>query len=302
MEHLGTLYPVQPYRFQLTCDLLRRYAHPAVDVTHDGAYWRVLRQGETLALLRVTGDAALEVTLAAATGAVDADDLLRQIGHILGVESDPAPFYAIARQDAALWAVVQPLQGLRWLRTATVFEALMMTITEQQIAWTAAQRAQRWLVEWVGAAVEYGGRVYHAFPTPAQIAAASVDDLKPMKITFKRMHVMIEIAGRVAAGALDLEVLRGATPEHAYKMLIDLKGIGHWTAVWTLQRTFGGHAYIGQNDVALQAAVNHYFYGGQGRIPEAQVLQTFEPYGEYGGLAANYTLMRWVLDRYEAKE
>jgi hypothetical protein len=57
---------------------------------------------------------------------------------------------------------------------------------------------------------------------------------------------------------------------------------------------------VGHNDVALQAAVNHYFFGGVGRIPAQQVLDAFAPYGDFAGLAAHYTMLRWVLDRYEA--
>lgn len=174
----------------------------------------------------------------------------------------------------------------------------MTTIIEQQIAWVAAQRAQRWLVEWGGHHAVYNGRTHYAFPTPKQIAAAEIEDLTPLKITFRRMGVMIGVARQIVSGNLQLENLRDLPAEVGYKHLVDLKGIGHWTAAWTLQRAQGPHNYIGHNDVALQAAVNHYFYGSVGRIPGEQVIHTFERYGEFAGLAAHYTILRWVLDRY----
>jgi DNA-3-methyladenine glycosylase II len=289
MQALGNLQPQPPYDFQLMLDLLARYTHPIVDAAHDGAYWRVLREGHHLALVRVRD---LEVALVSATGPVDGDRLMAQIRHILGTDTSLAPFYDFARTQPGLWSVVQPLVGLHWLRSASLFEALMLTIIEQQIAWTAAQQAQRWLVEWGGHTITHAGRSYFAFPTQEQIATATIDDLRPLKITFKRMRTMIDVA------ATDLESLRRLSIDEAYQRLIQLKGIGHWTATWTLQRTFGPHRFVGQNDVALQAAVNHYFYGGQGRIPEAQVIETFAEYGEYAGIAAHYVLMRWVMDRY----
>lgn len=305
MELIGTLHPIPPYNFQLTLDVLSRYSHPFTDVHYNGAYWRVLHQGERLALLRVVArgtmdDPALDVYLVGASGEMNHAALLDTMAHILSVNINPTPFYDAARRDAVLWQVVEPLLGLRWLRTDSVFEALMITTIEQQIAWTAAQKAQRWLVEWAGRSIPYDGMTFYAFPSPQQIAAAAVEDLTPLKITFKRIRVMIDIAQQVASGALDLEGLRHVPHEAMYKALVSIKGIGHWTAAWTLQRTLGPHNYVGHNDVALQAAVNHYFYGGTGKIPEAQVVETFARYGDYAGAAANYTIMRWVLDRYES--
>lgn len=305
MEQIGTLHPIPPYNFQLTLDVLSRYAHPFTDVQHNGAYWRVLHSGEGLALLRVTDSGtlhlpALDVHLAAAAGSINRAALLDTMGRILSVQTDPTPFYDYARADPTLWRVVEPLLGLSWLRTDTVFEALMTTVIEQQIAWTAAQKAQRWLVEWGGHQLAYDGMRFYAFPTPQQIAAATIDELAPLKITFKRIGVMIDIARQIVAGALDIESLRHVSIDEMYKALVRIKGIGHWTAAWTIQRTLGPHNYVGHNDVALQAATNHYFYGGTGKIPEAQVQATFARFGDYAGMAANYTIMRWVLDRYDA--
>ena len=55
---------------------------------------------------------------------------------------------------------------------------------------------------------------------------------------------------------------------------------------------------IGSADVALRAAVNHYYHGLPGRADVAVVEQTFAQYGEFAGLAAFYTIMRWAFDRY----
>jgi len=287
--------------------LLSRYIHPITDIASAGAYWRVLRIGETLALLRVDNCGIIEapklaVSVAETNGTVNGDTGLAAMAYILGVDTDLSAFYAYARCDPILWQIVASLIGLRWLRTPTVFEALMTTIIEQQIAWTAAQKAQRWLVEWGGNRIVWNSVDFYAFPTPEQLAAATVPALTPLKITFKRMNVMIDIARQVVAGIVDLERLRDCSTEEAYQQLIGLKGIGHWTAIWTLQRARGWHNYVGHNDVALQAAVNHYFYGGTGRIPAEKVAETFEKYGKYAGIAANYTIMRWVLDRYAVNE
>lgn len=301
---LTTLTPPAPYDFDLLLRLLERYAHPTLDIVHQGSYWRALNVNGGMALARVTSRGtlaapALDVHLMARTGDVDLAALRDHLTAILPAES-AAAFYDYARQDGTLWPVIEPVVGLPEVRTASVFEALAQTIIEQQISWTTAQRAQRWLVEWAGNRIVHDGMAFYTFPTVKQIAAASVDDLTPLKITFKRINLLIEIARQVAAGELDLERLKQETPEAAYTDLLRIKGIGHWTAVVTLGRACG-YRGVAHNDVALQAAVNHYFYGGKGRIPAALVIETFARCGDFAGTAADHTLARWVLDQYPVR-
>jgi DNA-3-methyladenine glycosylase II len=303
MTHLATLHPTPPYNFPLLLDVLSRFAHPTLDVVRDGAYWRAFRSGDGLALLRVTGSgtvdsSALDVHLMAQTGEVDTASLLRDLSHILRIDAGRADFVSAAQKDETLWRVVEPLIGLPEWRTVNLFEALMQTIIEQQIAWTTAQKAQRWLVEWAGGCIVHDGIQHYVFPTPARLAVATVDDLKPLKITFKRMALMIDLAGQITRGELNLDALSQQTPDAAYRSLLSIKGIGHWTAAVALERAFGHKDWIAYNDVVLQAATNRYFLGGVGRIPPQQVIDTFTPYGQYAGIAAHYTMIRWVIDQY----
>lgn len=303
MRHLITLQPQPPYNFALLLDFLTRFAHPTLNIVADSAYWRVVRVGGSLALVRVTGHGTtaaprLDIHAAAQTGAPDDAQLVTAIQRILPLAHNWDGFSAAARLDTDLWDVVAPLVGLPEIRSASVFEALAETVIEQQISWVSAQRAQRWLVEWAGNGLPYGGRTFYAFPTPQQVATASLDDLKPLKITFKRMALLIDLATQVANGTLDLEGLRALSPAEAYNRLTAIKGIGHWTAVVTLERAFGYRHWVAHNDVVLQAATNRFLLGGSGRIPPEWVSQTFARYGDHAGLAAYYTMLRWVFEVY----
>jgi 3-methyladenine DNA glycosylase/8-oxoguanine DNA glycosylase len=300
---IGTLKPTPPYNFDITLDAVARLP-PVMDIVRGVELWRALHVAEQIALVRVCSrgtahDPLLDVHLVAASGVVDTEVILAQLRHLLGTDEDLGAFYAFVRMDAALWETVEPLQGLRFIRAASMFEGLTVTIIEQQIALTTAQRAERWLVEWAGNCIVHDGAAYYAFPRPSQLAAAQVADLIPLKITFRRMQLLIDLAQQTASGQFDPETLRVMTPRAAFDTLIRLHGIGQWTAAWTLTRGLSGHYAVGYNDVALQAAVNRYFYGQPGRAASEVVSNTFERYGEYANLAAFYTLMRWVFDRYE---
>jgi DNA-3-methyladenine glycosylase II len=300
---IAQFQPKPPYDFPHLLAVLARYAYPSLDFVHENAYWRILAAGDALALVRVVSrgtrdEPLLEAHLVSATGEIDPDLLRRKLDYMLHLNVDHSAFYDAARSYPELWRVVEPIYGLPSLRSESIFEALMLTVIEQQIAWVAAQRGQRFMVEWGGRCIRFNGKTFYAFPTPEQIAAAQEEELRPTKITNRRIRLMIDIARRQAAGELDLERLRDLSPEEAFGALVSMKGIGGWTAAWTINRGLGHLGFVGYNDVALQAAVNHYFYGQKGRLTEEQVQATFERYGAFAGAAAFFTITRWVLDRY----
>ena len=298
---IGTLYPLPPYDFRKTLNAVNY--HTVLDVVRDGEYWRAVRIDERLALVRVTGHGtveqpALRVYLVAAEAQPTPQALLQKVGHLLGITADQRPFYALARSDAALWNIVAPLYGLRHVRAETLFEALMTTIVEQQISLRQAQKGERWLVQWAGSGLDYNGETFYTFPRPAQLAAVTLETLTPLKITFRRMQVMMDIARQETEGTLNLDALQNCPPEQVYTALTGIKGIGGWTAGWAVIRALGHYQYIGENDVALQAAINHYFYGQPGKTTPQIVRETLGRYGAFNGAAAFYTLMRWATDRY----
>ena len=80
--------------------------------------------------------------------------------------------------------------------------------------------------------------------------------------------------------------------------LLEIKGVGPWTASNVVGRACGSYPFVSHNDVALQAAVQRYFHAGQGEKGAAQLRDTLEPYGEFAGIAGHFVLLRWVIDNY----
>ncbi len=293
--------PSPPYDFARTVAAARFLF--VLGRSHGNAYRRVLRMGEALALVEISSAGTVDAPLLraevlASTGAVSEAALRAKLAQVLNLGSDLTPFYAAAAHDSALARTVEGLYGLHSLQADSVLEALFLTIIEQQIALKMAQTAQRWLLEWGGARIDYAGETYYAFPSAAKFAAATVPDLTPLKITFGRMQRMIDLAQMAHSGQLDLEALRQQPTDTAYRQLVALPGVGHWTAAWTLFRAQGRAAYVGASDVALRAAVNAYYYGASGRADVGQVEQIFAQYGAFAGLAAYYTMMRWAFERF----
>lgn len=293
--------PLPPYNFALTMDASRFYA--VLGRQHQGAYRRALRVGGTVALVEIVSEGTVESPLLAAhvlatAGSIDTDLLRLSLERLLNLHVDLRPFYAFVESDPVLWNTVQQTYGLRTFGSERMFEAVVLSIIEQQITLRQAHAAERWLAAWAGDSIEYEGAVYSTFPTPERIAAASVDDLKPLKITTQRMQRIIDIAQGEASGTLNLEALRTVSPQDAYLVLRSLKGVGHWTAAWTLIKGVGHFANFSSADVGLRAAVNAYYFGLPRNAAPEVVDALLTSYGDFDGMAAFYTLMRWALEKY----
>ena len=289
--------PNPPYDFARTIDASRTLF--VMSRVVNGAFRRVIRVGEALALVEVISVGSLdqpqlEARLLQSSASVDETAFWAKVARILNLQADLRPFYALAQDDPVLAQTVRLLYGLHSLQADSLFEALALTMIEQQIALKMAQVAERWLLNWGGESLVYEGETYYAFPRPERIAAASVDDLTPLKITYGRMERMIALAQM----AESLEALRDQPAEIAYERLVSFKGIGPWTAAWTLIRAQGRATYVGAADVALRAAVNSYYFGLPGRADVSVVAETFARYGAFSGIAAYYTIMRWAAEKY----
>lgn len=288
--------PSFPYRFDLLLEIVRRNAYPARMIVEGDSLWRFV--GGKLLRFRQAGDVIV------LTGpALEASDHLRirQLSRqVLGLDRDISDFYAAARRDERLWRKIEPMFGLPLFGTETVFEALVTLIIEQHISWKNALRSQRRLMRILDSGVMTSGHRVYDFPAPQQLAALEAKDLKPLKITNGRINLLLSIARDALGGVLDLEGLRRLEPAEAYSRLMSIKGVGHWTAANVLGRAFGKYPYVSHNDVALQSAINHYFYQDAGEKSARQVVERLEEYGEYAGLVGHFILLHWVLDKYPA--
>ena len=285
--------PAFAYSFSLLLDFVKRNACPARLVVEGDTLWR-FTEGQ-LVSYRQAGDSLV------ARGSFSSGDearIKRASAHCLGLERDLTAFYDFARRDRALWRVVEPLLGFPIFCAETVFEALITLIIEQHISWKNALRCQRTLMRMFEAGAPIGRQRVYRFPAAHELSRATPSELKALKITNRRIGMIVDIARAAVSGELDLESTGRMDARTAYDRLMTIKGVGHWTANNCLGRALGLYPYVSQNDVALQAAVRRYFHDGEGAKSAALVTDTLGEYGDFAGMAGHFTLLRWVLDQY----
>lgn len=294
MREIRLPLPAYDYNFNLLLEFVKRIAHPARLVVEGDALWR-FTNGHLLSYSLSDREIVVQGE-SLASG--NMDRIKRVSRKCLGLCCDLTIFYEFAERDEMLWRVVAPMRGLPIFCTETVFEGLITLIIEQHIAWKNALRYQRTLMRMFNEGVSVGKATVYDFPAPQELAGVTRADLKPLKITNRRIDTIIDIAKSVADGGLDLEAIGQMEPQAAYNKLIEIRGVGHWTANNVLGRALGAYPGVSQNDVALQAAVRCYFHDSEGAKSAGMVTKTLGAYGDFAGLAGHFALLRWVLDRY----
>jgi len=287
----------EPYRFDLLMAALQRFAARPSFKLGCGVWWRALRVGDAVGAVELRAEASnLCVTLHGWSAPPEPTALMRALRAISGLHVDLGPFYARVRADAALWGWLEPLAGLPLFGSPDLYEALTATIIEQHISWSAALGVQARFAALFGTPVSTPVGVLHAPPDPTRIAALTRADLAPLKLTTARLDLLVRVSRLVAEGAFD--GWEQAEPLALYERLLQVKGIGRWTAAVAVGRALGVQPQIHDTDAALQAAVNAYLYGRTGRAAPEETHAAFAPYGADAPLVAQFLTLRWVIDRY----
>ncbi len=174
------------------------------------------------------------------------------------LDTNLQPFYELAKTDALLKRAVDSFYGLRNVGIPDLFEAISWGIIGQQINMTFAYTLKRRLVESFGRQVTCEGEVYWLFPEPERIAALRVEDLHALKMTGKKSEYLIDVAKLIVEGKMSKEQLLAAgSGKAAEKQLVQIRGIGPWTANYVLMRCLRIPSAFPIDDVGLHNAIRH---------------------------------------------
>lgn len=271
-----TLTATPPYDFELTAASATSFrGHYAAETFKDGIYHRLLDLGDNhLCLVTVCSSGTvdsprLQVEL---TGTAIDEDIVtearRQVSWILGTDQDLAPFYSMALQDPILAVLTREMKGLHLTHTISVYEALILAILGQQVHSRVAHLLCNLLIQTFGPSAEVAGVTYHAFPCPEALLGAGMEGLRSIKFSARKARYILDIAGRVASGELDLEGLRTCPDEDVIHTLTSIRGVGVWTAQWLLIHALGRPDGFPHGDLALQRTLGILLKSGSSLRPE----------------------------------
>ena len=227
----------QPYDFERSLDRFTFWGIDRANVWHEDALYRVVD--------------GREVRISAAGGGVDVEPLdtvtEAVVRKLLGLELDLETFVAFAQEEPVLARAVALLPGFRPPLAPDAFEALVSSVTAQQVSLYSAFAVRSRFIERFGVHGEHAV----AFPTRERIAAATEEELTVLGFSRRKAEYVLGIA----RAELDYDELAVLPDDEVKSRLTALRGLGEWSADWFLARYLARPEAWPAGDLGLRKAV-----------------------------------------------
>lgn len=239
------LKPTPPFRLDLTVWTLRRRPSNRIDRWDGQTYQRVLvldGQAVEVAVVQAgsLSSSRLQVTL---TGQQVTSNLktaaVNSLERLLGFRISLSDFYGRAARDAKLDPLVERFRGMKPPRFPTIFETLVNSIACQQMSLSLGILLLSRITEKFGLAMNDAREPVHAFPRPEDLANLTSADFRQLGFSHAKGESIIALARACVSGQIDLESLDDLSNDAVVERLVELKGIGRWSAEYALLRGLG---------------------------------------------------------------
>jgi DNA-3-methyladenine glycosylase II len=154
------------------------------------------------------------------------------------------------------------------------FRALVSSIISQQISGSAARSILRRLAEYLG---EEGF-------VPSGLARLTREELREAGVSPQKAGYLLDLAGKVSTGQLSLTHLGRVSDEAIVDRLVQVKGIGTWTAQMFLIFSLGRLNVFPSQDLGVRAALRNLY--GLKELPDREtgerIAESWRPYATVG--------------------
>ncbi len=286
--------PKAPYSFALTVARFLRFDTELIDLVHGNRYQRLLAVGRQLALATVTntGTVAKPQLHVVLTGPPKTDlkrpEFAVQLRHILCTDFDLKPFYRLVRKDDLLAQGATRFRGLRITSSPTLFEALVVAVLAQQVNLTFAYSIKKELVETFGRKWRSQGQTFYTFPGPRRFAQETQDGLRRFRLSGAKAGTLVRLGRAFASGALNQSEIAQLPDEAAIEQLIQIKGIGRWSAETALMRGLARNDAFPGGDLGVVKYLAQGMLGKKEKATESEMRNFAERWRPYRGLALVY--------------
>ena len=197
-----------------------------------------------------------------------------------GGSGDAVPYWAEARKalcraDPILGKLIRAAGGSVLQPRNDPFFSLSRSIVAQQISVHAAEAVWQKLIAHVGAM------------TPGAMAGQTEDALRGCGLSRPKARYLLSLAEHFTEGGLDQEPWRRMEDDAVIERLVEVKGIGRWTAEMFLIFYLLRPDVLPVADVGIQKAIASHFNGGVRPGPDV-MFAIAEPWRPWRSVASWY--------------
>ncbi|WP_150463079.1 AlkA N-terminal domain-containing protein [Nesterenkonia ebinurensis] len=266
---LNLMLPVrQPFDAEGVFTFLAERALPGVEAARlqndELRYARTLRLPHGSGAVEVTAvrkGSGWKLSMRCEVGSLaDVGVVLARVRRMFDLDADPAAVDSVLGEDPVLGPLVHQVPGVRLVGTAEAQEYVIRAVVGQQISVKAARTQLSRLVQQLGTPVEstFEG-LETLFPSPEEILAGvpvppeagELNPERPLRLARRQIRTVRAAAQAITEGSLVIHP--GVHPEQMRAQLLQLPGIGKWTAAYLALRVLGHPDDWMTGDVALVA-------------------------------------------------
>ncbi len=150
----------------------------------------------------------------------------------------------LAAADARLAAIIESVGAYEIKLRKDPFRSLVEAIIYQQLAGSVADVIYKRFI-----------KIYSRFPRPAQLLATDDSQLRAAGLSGRKIEYLKDLAARASDGRLKLSQLSKFPDEDVIEQLVQVKGIGRWTAEMFLIFCLGREDVLPVGDLGLRKAM-----------------------------------------------
>jgi DNA-3-methyladenine glycosylase II len=222
----------------------------------------------------------------------EAQVIERLVSRVINAAMDLKPFYTAVAEHAVLGPLTRRLRGLKPFRPASLFDMLVVAVTEQQISLAAAHHMQTRLIERFGSVVDG----LPVFPRPQALAGMPLEALTACGLSTRKAEYVRGLAEQIVAGSFDLDALETASVDEVRARISALRGFGRWSADYVLVRGLARVDTVPYDDLAIRRVVGRMLGDGHLLTPP-QAEEVLAPFAPFRGLVIFYLLVGSRLPR-----
>mgnify|MGYP003575251012 CR=1 FL=1 len=251
--------PPKEFSFEHALVFLKRSPRELLHKVIDDRIEKALRVKGTVIIFSIHFDKQDLVVdfLNTSVTVAQATEVVTYIREWLDLDTDLKPFYALCQKDKLLKSLVQNYHGYRIVGQPDLFESIVWAVLGQQINLQFAYTLKQRFVEQFGEAITLKEEPYYLFPTPGVVSKLTPEELLPLQFSRQKAAYTINIAKAFDAGVVSKEKLMHMTLKEAKESLMEIKGIGNWTANYALMKTFRHADAFPLEDAGIHNAIKN---------------------------------------------